>query len=230
MKLIFNKSYLDSPLMRYYRWIKNKYKYEKKYKKSYLKIGYMSFLNNVQFGKYNWLSEYVVLDNVILGDFSYISSRSVILEATIGKFCSIGPNVKIAPGKHPTKKFVSTHPALFSNPSYCSKNFFEKDYHNPNRHVIIGNDVWICANVVVADGVKIGDGAIIASNSVVSNDIEPYSIVGGVPAKLIRYRFENNEIEFLLKIKWWDKSIEWIEENSNKFLDIRDFLKINIDE
>jgi len=220
------RQYITNPLLEYCIWIKTKYQYEKKYPT--LNLGYLTRLSNVTFAKYNWTSENVILDNVKLGDFSYVSSNSVILETTIGKFCSIGPNVQTAPGKHPTRTFVSTHPALFSNPDYCQKNFFEKDHHNPYRHVEIGNDVWVCANAVIADGVKIGDGAIIGANSVVTSDVEPYSIVGGVPARLIRFRFEKEEINFLLNLKWWDKSIEWIEQNKEQFLDIKKLLDANV--
>jgi acetyltransferase-like isoleucine patch superfamily enzyme len=131
----------------------------------------------------------------------------------------------IALGKHPTHTFVSTHPSLYSNPSNCLKNFFNVDHYAPERHVTIGNDVWICANVVISDGVKIGDGAIIGANSVVVRDVEPYTIVGGNPAHPIRKRFEQEEIDYLLNLKWWDKSLEWIEQNCQSFLDIKDFTK-----
>lgn len=220
MKLSRIKSFLNNPLLEYFYWIRTKYRYERKFNS--LRVGYMVKLNNVQFGINNWISDHAIIENSSIGDFSYVSGNSVILETTMGKFCSIGPNVRTAPGKHPTKKFVSTHPALFSNPDYCPKNFFNKDHHNPFRHVEIGNDVWICANAVIADGVKIGDGAIIGANAVVTTDVEPYSIVGGVPAKHIRFRFEPDEINFLLDLKWWDKDIEWIEQNRNRFLDIKD--------
>jgi acetyltransferase-like isoleucine patch superfamily enzyme len=222
-----DKSYFENPLFIYIQWLKSKYRYEKKYRNNFLKIGYMSICNNVTFGKYNWTGKYVAMENVSLGDFSYVSSNSVILEASIGKFCSIGPNVKVAPGKHPTKKFVSTHPALFSNPSYCKKNFFDFDHHNPKRHVTIGNDVWICSNSVIADGITIGDGAIIAANSLVNRDVEPYSIISGVPAQCVRKRFENEEIDFLLQLKWWNKEIKWIEEHAKMFLDIKEMMKYN---
>ncbi len=224
MKNLRLKSYLESPMLEYLTWIKTRLHYEKKYEK--LRLGYMTKVNNVIFGKYNWTSRYVFLDNVILGDFSYVSEYSVILEATIGRFCSIGPNVRVAPGKHPTNTFVSTHPALFSNPDYCPLNFFDKDYHNPSRHVTIGNDVWICANAVIADGVTIGDGAIILSNAVVAKDVEPYTIVGGVPARFVRKRFEDAEIQFLMQSKWWNNDIEWIKKNAKSFLNIKDFTNI----
>jgi len=201
-----------------------KISYQKKYK--HIRIGYKNKLHNVRFGKYNWTSERVVMENVTIGDFSYVSDDSVILEATIGKFCSIGPNVRIAPGNHPTHTFVSTHPSLFSNPSYAVMNFFNTDYYHPDRHVTVGNDVWIGANVVISDGITIGDGAIIAANAVVTSNVEPYCMVGGVPAKVIRYRFNPDEIEFLLKIKWWDKSIEWIKQHASYFLSIEEFVKL----
>jgi len=219
-----DRSFFRNPITDYFRWLKTKFLYQRKFKDGHLIVGYMNVLNNVHFGKFNWTGERVIMENVTLGDFSYITDNCVILEASIGKFCSFGPNIRVAPGNHPSRTFVSTHPALFSNPPYCQRSFFDKDYHNPYRHVTIGNDVWICANVVIADGITIGDGAIIAANAVVSSNVEPYSIVGGVPAKHIRYRFEPDEITYLLDLKWWDKSIEWIENHSNQFLDIKNFI------
>lgn len=219
-----DRTYFQSPLSNYLRWLKTKYNYQRKYKKGKLRIGYMTTLKDVTFGNFNWTGKRVHLENVKVGDFTYFSDNCVILEANIGKFCSFGPNILVAPGKHPTRTFVSTHPALFSNPSYCLKNFFVTDHHHPDRQVTIGNDVWICANVVVSDGVKIGNGAIIGANSVVVHDVEPYSIVGGNPAKLIRKRFEEEEIEHLQQIKWWNQSLEWLEQNSQSFLDIKDFM------
>jgi acetyltransferase-like isoleucine patch superfamily enzyme len=183
----------------------------------------MSRLINVIFGKYNWVGRNVFILNSSIGDFSYISDDTVISETTMGKFCSVGPNVKIAPGKHPTHTFVSTHPAIYSNPEYCLKNFQKKDHHNPVRNVSIGNDVWICANVVIADGVTIGDGAIIASNSVVTGNVEPFSIMGGNPAKLIRKRFTDDQIEVLNDSEWWNRDIDWIEKNSGIFLNIDEY-------
>lgn len=220
---MFDKSYLQNPFSEYLKWIITKIKYQSRFK--HFKLGYLSRLINVVFGKYNWVGNNVILINSSFGDFSYISDNSVICETKMGKFCSIGPNVRIAPGKHPTHTFVSTHPAIYSNPEYCLKNFQSKDHHNPTRNVTIGNDVWICANAVIADGVKIGDGAIIASNSVVNSDVEPYTIVGGVPAKLIRKRFSDEQIEVLKNTEWWDKDHDWIEKNSHLFLNIDDFHK-----
>ncbi len=222
IRLSYWRSFMQSPLTEYLRWVRARLRYERK--NNYLRLGYMTRVNNVVFGKYNWTGSGVFLENVEMGDFSYVSANSAIMEATIGKFCSIGPNVLVAPGKHPTHTFVSTHPALFSNPSYCARTFFDKDHHNPYRHVTIGNDVWICANAVIADGVTIGDGAIVLANAVVGKDVEPYTIVGGVPAGLVRPRFDERQAEFLLKTKWWDRDEAWIERHAELFLDVEKFV------
>jgi acetyltransferase-like isoleucine patch superfamily enzyme len=87
--------------------------------------------------------------------------------------------------------------------------------------VTIGNDVWLGANVIVLDNITIADGAIVAANSVVTKDVPPYAIVGGTPAKLIKYRFDEADIAFLLEYQWWDKDINWLRENLSLFHDIR---------
>ena len=224
-KEFIDPSFFRNPLSIYFKWLIKKAYYQTKYWGKHLRIGYKSFASNTVFGKYNWLVDNVFIQNSILGDFTYVSSNSVILEAQIGKFCSIGPNVKIAPGKHPTKIIVSTHPAIYSNPSYCLRNFSDVDQHNPYRKVKIGNDVWICANVIIGDGVIVGDGAIISANSVVTKNIEPYSIVSGNPAKHVRYRFTNDEIDCLLKNKWWEKDLLWLEKNAPFLWNIEEYVK-----
>lgn len=92
--------------------------------------------------------------------------------------------------------------------------------------VCIGSDVWIGANVTVRPGVRIGDGAIVGANSVVTGDIPPYAIYAGCPARLIRYRFTEEEIEKLLKMKWWEQDEQWIRDNIERFKDIKDFTDI----
>lgn len=94
-----------------------------------------------------------------------------------------------------------------------------------NSKVRIGNDVWIGANAVILPGVTVGDGAVIAAGAVVTKDVKPYSIVGGVPAKLIKYRFEPWQIELLLKLKWWDWPLEKIKENITLFQNPKKFFE-----
>ena len=189
-----------------------------------LRIGYMSNVNNCKFGIYNTVYSYVSLNQIELGDFTYISDYTSILRTTIGKFCSIGPDCKIGLGKHPTKDFVSTHPVFFSTLKQAQVTFADRNYFDEFAYIIIGNDVWLGANVIVVDGVKIGDGAIVAAGSVVTKDIPPYTIVGGVPAKIIKYRFEKEEIKKLLQLKWWDMDVEYLKENFIKFHNIKSLI------
>ncbi len=131
----------------------------------------------------------------------------------IGKFCSIACGAKFI--------FNSANHTLTSLSTYPFPIFFEeweldrKDVANAwdnKGNIVIGNDVWIGYEAVIFAGVTIGDGAIIGTRAVVTKDVSPYTIVGGVPAKLIRKRFSENVINTLLEIKWWDWSREKISE------------------
>jgi acetyltransferase-like isoleucine patch superfamily enzyme len=226
IKDYFDGSLIQNPFFEYLKWISSKLFYQSKYWGKHLRIGYGVSLNKVTFGSYNVISKNVKISNSKLGDFTYISDSSVILESDIGKFCSIGPNVRIAPGIHPTKKFVSTHPATFLKNHYI-KSFSKNDYFQFHKRVTIGNDVWIGANVLIIDGVKIGDGAVIAANSVVTRDVLPYEIVGGVPAKNIRFRFNETQIKKLLHFEWWNKPYSWLDEFSERFIDVDKFINNN---
>lgn len=95
--------------------------------------------------------------------------------------------------------------------TYATNNTFEEI--NLNKRTIIENDVWIGEGVIIKSGVRIGTGAVVAMGAVVTNDVEPYSIVGGVPAKLIRKRFDESTVIHLLDSKWWEQSDSWIREN-----------------
>jgi virginiamycin A acetyltransferase len=145
----------------------------------------------------------------------------------IGNFCSIAQNVNIWLGGCHNHFRVTTYPF-----GHINKDIFNS-YNGPNSHplikqgghdVTIGNDVWIGANVTIMPGIKIGDGAVIANNSHVVKNVEPYSIVGGNPAKLIRHRFSPEQIEKLLKLKWW----YWDDEKINTYLHL--LCNNNIDE
>lgn len=166
----------------------------------------------------------------MIGYGSYIGERSRI-NANIGRYCSISSNVRTIAGTHPTSVFVSTHPCFFSTKkqagfSYVTKDIFTEDvYVDEERHSAqIGNDVWIGSNVLILPGVHIGDGAVIAAGAVVTKDVLPYSIVGGVPAKEIKKRFSDEQIEKLIKIQWWNQSENWIKDRAEMFSDITKFL------
>lgn len=165
-----------------------------------------------------------------IGYGSYIGNCCNI-EAKIGRYCSIADYVRVVVGNHPTEIFVSTHPAFFSTKkqvglTYVSEEKYkEKSYADDGYYVVIGNDVWIGSRVTILNGVTIGDGAIVASGAVVVNDVEPYSIVGGVPAKKIRNRFSDEQISALKQIKWWEKPKDWIIQNAEYFDNIEEFIE-----
>lgn len=167
-----------------------------------------------------------------IGFGSYLGEDTHLNNAVIGKYTCIGPRVNLVIGQHPTKDYVSIHPSFFSirkqvGFTYVDKEIFSefKYVDNSQASVKIGNDVWIGSDVKLLEGITIGDGVIIAAGAVVTKDIRPYSIYGGVPAKLIRYRFNDKYINFLLELKWWDKNEEWIESHAKYFNDIEKFYK-----
>jgi virginiamycin A acetyltransferase len=135
----------------------------------------------------------------------------------IGSFCSIGDDVSILLGlEHRTDWITTFHiNELFPEYSHFSGNLITKG------DVIIGNDVWIGASVVILSGVKIGDGAVVGAGSVVTKDVEPYTIVAGNPARLIRKRFDEETIERLLRIRWWNWDLEHIRDEASLLLSNR---------
>lgn len=149
--------------------------------------------------------------NSSIDSFTYISYFCSINNVTIGKYCSIAKRVNIGLGYHPTS-FISSCPIFYSKTNPLKQNIVKKQSFIDTKSTTIGNDVWIGVNAVILDGVRIGDGAVIGANSVVTKDVEPYSIVGGVPAKLIRKRFSDEIVDFLIKIKWWDLKIDFLKQ------------------
>lgn len=198
--------------------------YSLKFKKTIVKYGVIIKKSNL--GEYVTINENSTIVNSKIGDMSYLASNCKVVNTEIGKYCSIGPNCISVLGKHPVNTFVSSHPAFFSyNNSSISKTFSDKSYYNEVGQVKIGNDVWIGANVLILDDITIGNGAIIAAGSVVVKDVENYTVVGGVPAKLIRHRFDNETIKLLLNSEWWNMELEKIKNNYMEFQSIERFKK-----
>ena len=148
-----------------------------------------------------------------VGAFTYFNGPAEAFHTVIGRYCSIAPEVIIGPGEHPINR-LSTHPVAFGgggNRFKSSKLYdaIRAPGGSDVRHRIttIGHDVWIGARAYISQGVTIGHGSIIAAHAVVTKDVPPYSIVGGVPAKLIRTRFDETTVQRLLSLSWWDFSM-----------------------
>lgn len=189
------------------------------------------FNHKTSFEGYNIIGKGSIISNSTIGLCSYVGANSKLPNTIIGSFCSIADNVKVIYYTHPTSTFVSTSPVFFSKCKQCGITFVENQLFDEilfinDKHLIIGNDVWIGSNVTIKGGVKIGDGAIIAMGAVVCSDVPPYAIVGGVPAKVIRYRFSQDVVNKLISFKWWDKNIDWIKENHDCFNEIEKFIAL----
>ena len=174
-----------------------------------------------------FLKNIITNPNIIVGDYTYYDdfenvhnfekNVKYLFDFTgdkliIGKFCMIASGAKfIMNGANHLSNAISSYPfAVFGN---GWEKAMEGKSYPMKGDTVIGNDVWIGFNATIMAGITIGDGAIIATNATVTKDVEPYSIVGGNPAQLIRKRFSEDEIEKLLHLKWWDKDIEWITKN-----------------
>lgn len=188
---------------------------------------------NSKFGLYNYVGRHSIIKNTSIGKFSYIGSDCIFTNSSIGNFCSISSNVQVVSGKHPSSIWVSSHPVFYSilpptKNSFVKKQLFEEFVLTANgKSCEIGNDVWIGRNVIIMEGVIIGDGAIIATGSIVTKDIAPYTIVGGIPAKVIRRRFNEDQCKKLHSIEWWNWSDEELRSKAHDFSDIDIFLKNN---
>lgn len=160
---------------------------------------------------------------VSMGRYSYMGKNNSVCNTTIGSFCSIASYCAIGGGAHPLN-MVSTSPVF-----YVGKNVFKKNFGNIeaeiNKPVIIENDVWIGEGVFINDGITVGDGAVIGAHSVVTHDVPPYAIVAGAPAKVIRYRFSEEEIKKLEELKWWNWPEEKLAQYGSSFDDVSKLLK-----
>lgn len=201
-------------------------------KRKKVKIGVATQVDfNTFFEGGNTLGKLVSFKSSFLGFGSYISDSSHLSSTWVGRYSSVGADVRIVTGTHPVSQGISTSPSFYAvNPanriSYTNKNLFEEHKFARDRYAVsIGNDVWIGSHVRILQGVTIGDGAVIACGAVVTKDIPPYCVVGGVPAKLIRRRFDEHTIEKLLKIRWWDWDEARIKENAHLFMNPDAFIQ-----
>lgn len=178
---------------------------------------------------YARLKDYAELIDSTLGAYSYISQGSLVNKTIIGKFCSIGHGAYIGLWEH--NMAVTTHSFYL----YETSGGFVKGYKNYDKCALsttIGNDVWVGANSVILKGRTIGDGAIVGAGSVVTRDVPPYAIAVGNPAKIVKYRFDAADIQFLCQLKWWNAPRAGLQEMVDRQLfnsldDLRAYVSAN---
>jgi acetyltransferase-like isoleucine patch superfamily enzyme len=166
-----------------------------------------------------------------IGSYSYVGSKTELICADIGKFCSIAHRCFIGLGNH-SLNHISTSPIFTAIKNATGHSWVNTNTFQEFKRVSIGNDVWIGIGVIVMGGVRIGNGAIIGAGSIVTKDIPDYAIAVGVPAKIIKYRFEPHIIDKLIKMKWWDFPEEKLRKNLKLFqkeqLSLDDLKKLEV--
>ena len=164
-------------------------------------------VSNSTLGRYTEVGERTKLNEVEMGDYSYVVNDSDIAFSKIGKFCSIAAMTRINPGDHPM------HRATQSHFTYRAGDYFDNTPHDHGffewrrqRAVTIGHDVWVGHGAIILSRRNIGIGAVVAAGAVVTKDVEPYTIVAGVPARQVKRRFSPQIAEKLMTLGWWDWS------------------------
>jgi hypothetical protein len=185
-----------------------------------------AFIQGSRIGAWTEIGENTQIIESFFGDYSYDAGNVSIIYSDIGKFCSIASHVRINPGNHPMER-VTQHHMTYRRAQFRFKDTDDEDFFNGrrNKKCIIGHDVWIGHAAIIMPGVKIGTGAVIGSGAVVTKDVGEYEIAVGVPAKVIKKRFDDRTKEKLLKIKWWDWDRKTLEERFDDFYNLDLFLK-----
>lgn len=184
------------------------------------RISVFSFISyKTKVDKSAYIYRGVKAKGALIGAHTYISVGTDIENAEIGKYCSIADHCRIGMSGH-SLDYLSTSPIFTQTVNALQERWIEKDIikdKSENERTYIGNDVWVGSHVLINGGVHIGNGACIAAGAVVVKDVPPYAIVGGVPAKLIRYRFSQEIIDKLEKLQWWSLPEDVLKENIHLF-------------
>lgn len=181
--------------------------------------------DNNHFEEHCGLGGPVYISGSTIGAWTYVEVGSRISQADIGRFCSIAPYSVVGMAEHPTTGFVSTHPAFYRHAPGNGWDLVDRDLHQELQRTRVGNDVWIGVGACVRGGLTIGDGAIVGAGAVVTRDVEPYEVVGGVPARTIRYRFDETTRQALLESRWWEHDADWLRQHAHDLRDVDAFLE-----
>lgn len=203
------------------RWIRHLL-YKWKFKRSKIHA-YSSISMNTAIAESCVIFPDVVLSHSELDRHTYIQRSTTIVNTGIGSFCSIGSNVKMGLPDHPLN-YVSTHPAFYDPTQPIIKSFVNDVIYQAYKKTTLGHDVWVGDGAFIRAGVIIGTGAVVAAGSVVVKDVDPYSVVGGNPARHIKYRFESEIIDGLLKSQWWTFREDELSQLSETFVDPLSFI------
>lgn len=185
-----------------------------------------SLTRNCTLGAYTEVGDHCVLEETELGDYSYCFGYNDIIYSRIGKFASLATGVRLNPVQHPAHTRAAAHHFTYRCAHYGFGADDETviDWRRQNR-VQVGHDVWMGHNAIVMGGVTVGTGAVIAAGAVVTHDVAPYEIVGGVPARHIGWRYEQDVIAALQRIAWWDWSHDELAARVRDFDDVAGFCR-----
>ena len=183
-------------------------------------------VNRCTYGEYVELGDNCIANDCHLGSYTYLFGHNDVYNAKIGKFNSIATGVRINPVQHPMRERVAAHHLTYRAAHY---GLGEDDPTiidwRMGLKVETGHDVWIGHNAIVMGGVTLGNGAVVAAGAVVTHDVAPYEIVGGVPARHMGWRYDEETIAALQRICWWDWTHEQLKERLPEFNDVPAFVK-----
>lgn len=182
----------------------------------YVKVGDFGRIENSKFEDHVDIQRYSMIYNSEMGRYSYVGRNFTCWHAKIGKFCSISWNVGIGGANHDYKR-ISQHAFLYSSQFDLMPKEISTGYDRFTTECVIGNDVWIGCNAVICRNVHVGDGAVIAAGAVVTKDVPSYTIVGGVPAKVLKRRCRGDLANRLIATQWWNLEADIIKDNFSLF-------------